>query len=102
GANGVRVHCFQADRPTSYTTSHEFQIRVPSAYDVRLRSTGGDVSIADVSGSFRGSTGGGHLQLERDRGQANLSTGGGDIEVSDSPLAGAVPTGGGLVGLSGF
>jgi len=99
-ANGVRVHCFQADRATSYTTSHEFQIRVPSAYDVRLRSAGGDVAIADVSGSFRGSTGGGHLQLERDRGQANLTTGGGDIEVSDSHLAGAVMTGGGTVRLS--
>ena len=98
--NGVRVRCFQQGRSRSTTTSHHFKISVPSSYDVRLRSSGGDVAIVGVEGTFRGSTGGGQLVLERDRGHASLSTGGGDIEVSDSDLSGAVMTGGGTVRIS--
>jgi DUF4097 and DUF4098 domain-containing protein YvlB len=97
---GVRVHCFQVGRNRSFSTSHEFKIRVPSRYDVRLRSAGGDLRIVGVEGTFRGSTGGGQLVLEQAGGHASLSTGGGDIEVSDSDLSGSVVTGGGMVRLS--
>ncbi|TMQ65709.1 MAG: hypothetical protein E6K78_07265 [Candidatus Eisenbacteria bacterium] len=98
--NGVRVHSFQAHSSSSYSTSHRFVIRVPSRYDVRLRSSGGAVTIAGVEGSFHGSTGGGEMVLERASGEAELSTGGGDVVVSDSDLGGSVSTGGGVVRFS--
>jgi DUF4097 and DUF4098 domain-containing protein YvlB len=97
---GVAVHSTQTGHNASYSTSHHFDIRVPNRYDVRLASAGGSVTIVDVEGTFRGSTGGGDLVLARDRGRATLSTGGGDIDVSESDLGGSVMTGGGAVRLS--
>ncbi|MBC7788818.1 MAG: M56 family metallopeptidase [Anaerolineae bacterium] len=98
--DGVRVRSAQERRTGSYSTSHKFVISVPPRFDVRLKSSGGSLTIVGVEGTFRGNTGGGELVLERATGRANLSTGGGDIEVSDSDLSGSVSTGGGMVKLS--
>jgi beta-lactamase regulating signal transducer with metallopeptidase domain len=97
---GVRLRAWYAGDRQSWSTSHRFELRVPRRFDVTLESTGGDLSVEDVEGSFRGSTAGGSIVLARLRGRADLSTGGGEVRVSDSTLAGSVTTGGGLVTLS--
>lgn len=81
----------------SASTSHAFVVRVPRRFNVRLNSAGGDLSIADVEGTFEGTTGGGSIELTRLQGRAKLTTGGGTIEVIDSDLEGRVSTGGGEV-----
>jgi hypothetical protein len=58
------------------------------------------VTIVDLEGEFRGSTGGGGFVIERSRGRANLTTGGGDIRVDDVDMDGTVSTGGGMITLS--
>jgi DUF4097 and DUF4098 domain-containing protein YvlB len=97
---GVAVHASPTGDRSHMSTSHRFEIRVPQRYDVRLRSSGGSVTIAGVEGTFEGTTGGGELTLEHARGRASLVTGGGDIQVTDSDLSGSVSTGGGTVKFS--
>ena len=74
-----------------------FKIRVPKKFNVRLTSSGGNVSISGVEGRFSGSTAGGKIEIDHASGEANLSTGGGDVRISNSHLDGAVATGGGTV-----
>lgn len=85
------------DRDGGSSTSHHFEFEVPSRFNVRIKSAGGDISINDLQGSFEGDTGGGDIKLHGLRGSAVLTTGGGDIAVADSELDGHVSTGAGEV-----
>jgi beta-lactamase regulating signal transducer with metallopeptidase domain/DUF4097 and DUF4098 domain-containing protein YvlB len=100
GEGGARVRLWPARRSGSQSTSHRLTIRVPRRFDVRLRSSGGDLAIDGVEGRFEGSTGGGDITLTHLRGSAHLSTGGGTVRVDDCHLAGSVTTGGGPITLS--
>jgi hypothetical protein len=99
-SGGVLVRTRAAERGRSQSTSHHFRIRVPSEFDVSLRSAGGDFSIDGVEGTFGGTTGGGSIVLTNLHGRAELSTGGGEVRVADSTLEGSVSTGGGPITLS--
>lgn len=99
-SSGVSVQARVARSRNTMSTNNRFDIRVPRRFDVRIRSSGGHLSIVDVEGRFTGHVGGGGLTLERLTGSASLSIGGGEIRVSDSNLSGRVSTGGGLVMLS--
>lgn len=79
------------------STRHSFDIQVPRKFDVRLRSSGGSLSIDNVSGKFTGTTGGGEITIKNANGDVDISTGGGEVNVSDSNLNGSVSTGGGVV-----
>jgi DUF4097 and DUF4098 domain-containing protein YvlB len=70
---------------------------VPKSFDVRVKSSGGSVSITGVDGRFTGNTGGGEINIQKSNGDVDLRTGGGDIYVSDSNVNGSVATGGGVV-----
>ena len=83
-----------------FSTSHRFDFRVPKRFNVRLRSSGGKVTITDLEGTMTGSSGGGGFVLERLKGRARLNTGGGEIVVNDVDMSGSVTTGGGPVRLS--
>ena len=96
----IRLHTFQAVERRTSSTSHHFDIRVPRRFDLRINSAGGQVTIVDLEGEFRGSTGGGGFVIEHARGRANLTTGGGDIRVNDVDMDGTVSTGGGMITLS--
>ncbi|MGH7561224.1 MAG: M56 family metallopeptidase [Gemmatimonadales bacterium] len=82
------------------STSRHFDIRVPRRYDLRIESSGGDLTILGVEGTFSGHTGGGAITIRNAKGSATLRTGGGEVEVSDSELEGRVTTGGGIVRVS--
>jgi beta-lactamase regulating signal transducer with metallopeptidase domain/DUF4097 and DUF4098 domain-containing protein YvlB len=99
GGAVLRSHYTGTARNSSF--SHSFSIRVPRRFNVRVKSSGGGISISDVAGSFTGSTGGGDITLERASGEANLKTGGGGINVANSELRGSVSTGGGAVRING-
>ena len=86
-------------RSESQLFDNAFKIRVPKHFNVRIESSGGNVSISGVDGKFTGTTGGGTIGIVHANGSANLSTGGGNIRVSSSHLDGSVATGGGTVNL---
>ncbi|MFL5637033.1 MAG: M56 family metallopeptidase [Gemmatimonadaceae bacterium] len=88
-------------KSNSQSTRHRFDIQVPRNYNVRLKSSGGAISIAEMSGRFTGQTGGGEINIARSNGEVDLQTGGGEINVTNSNLDGSVSTGGGLVRIIG-
>jgi beta-lactamase regulating signal transducer with metallopeptidase domain len=94
---GARLESYFRESSNNQSTRHRFDISVPRNFNVQLRSSGGSLSIENVTGTFTGSTGGGEINIRGASGRADLSTGGGDIYVSDSKLAGNVSTGGGMV-----
>jgi DUF4097 and DUF4098 domain-containing protein YvlB len=75
----------------------DFDIRVPSRFDVALDSMGGGLQIDGVNGAFTGETKGGEITLHDVEGEAKLRTMGGEIRVTDSTLNGSVHTMGGEV-----
>ncbi|HJQ10994.1 MAG TPA: M56 family metallopeptidase [Gemmatimonadaceae bacterium] len=79
------------------STSHDFDIQLPREFNVRIKSSGGSISIANMSGSFTGSTGGGEIDIRSVNGRVELNTGGGEVYVADSNIDGHVGTGGGQV-----
>jgi beta-lactamase regulating signal transducer with metallopeptidase domain/DUF4097 and DUF4098 domain-containing protein YvlB len=97
---GIEVQSTFARHRGSQSTSCKVEVRVPRRFDVSLTSSGGDLRLYGLEGTFRGQTGGGDLVLDHLRGAAHLSTGGGDIRVRDSHLEGSVSTGGGEVDLT--
>jgi beta-lactamase regulating signal transducer with metallopeptidase domain len=95
--SGARLETDFSGRSSNRSTSHTFQISLPRKYNVRIESSGGDVSITGVDGSFTGTTGGGEIEIQKAGGDVDIHTGGGDIHVADSHLNGNVGTGGGQV-----
>jgi DUF4097 and DUF4098 domain-containing protein YvlB len=75
----------------------DFEIRVPSHFDVALDSMGGRLDVDGVTGAFTGETKGGEITLHDVSGEAKLRTMGGEIRVTDSRLDGSVHTMGGEV-----
>ena len=94
GVNVISRH--PADR-NSYSTDFRFEIQVPQQFDVRIKSAGGGIDIANIEGDVRGSTGGGAMNIAEAKGKLNLTTGGGNITVTHSELDGRVSTGGGRI-----
>ena len=79
--------------------NHTFKIWAPRRYNVRLNSAGGQLTISDMEGTFRGFSAGGRIALKRARGHAELTTRKGEIQVIDSSLTGSIVTENGPVRL---
>lgn len=88
---------YRAGTGDVHTCSLRLLVRLPKRFDLQIKSSGGDLEIEHLEGTFKGGTGGGDLRLVQARGRAELETGGGSIEVRDSSLDGSVGTGGGSV-----
>ncbi|HJQ98083.1 MAG TPA: DUF4097 family beta strand repeat-containing protein [Candidatus Polarisedimenticolaceae bacterium] len=93
----VRVRTKFKEPARSQNSDGEFDIRVPSRFDVALDSMGGRLEIDGVTGAFTGETKGGEITLHDVEGEAKLTTMGGEIRVTDSTLDGSVSTMGGPV-----
>jgi len=76
------------------------RIRLPRRFDVRLRTTGGDVRVENVEGRIEGETMGGQLQLSGLCGALDLTTYGGNVRLEDSDAEGSVRTYGGNIQLA--
>jgi hypothetical protein len=97
-SSGVDVRTrFRGGDDDNYDAREEFDIRVPSRFDVEIESMGGGVTIHNVEGEFEGSTMGGGLTLSGLKGRISLSTMGGSVNVTKSHLDGEVSTMGGEV-----
>jgi hypothetical protein len=96
-----------------------FVVTVPSAYNVdlstsggdlvvgdlsgaaKLRTSGGDIQVAKLSGPVEGSTSGGDIEVAGASGKVRLSTSGGDIRVSATSGDTEVSTSGGDIEVTG-
>ncbi len=118
GSSRIRI---TSDHKGSWFKRHnrgghfEFDIKVPSKFDIEVETMGGEVNIVDVAGKISGETMGGDLdfrniegdidfqtmgggiRVEKVTGFLNLETMGGNITISDSKADGKVSTMGGKI-----
>jgi DUF4097 and DUF4098 domain-containing protein YvlB len=95
--DGLEISTRRQGRQDSRIEYVEFDIQVPSHFNVKLDSMGGSLSIEGVEGTFTGKTMGGALTLHDVRGKAKLHTLGGEIHLTNSDLDGSLETNGGEV-----
>ncbi len=62
----------------------KFQIKVPENFDVRVKTSGGDIDITNLKGKVKLHTSGGDIQLFDYTGNASVHTSGGDIVCENS------------------
>jgi DUF4097 and DUF4098 domain-containing protein YvlB len=94
---GISVTSEYTGGRRSHNASADVDIEVPSRFDVKVRTMGGDVSISNVEGEISGQTMGGELNLQGLKGNVQLTTMGGEVTLEDSTLDGSVKTMGGDV-----
>ena len=78
----------------------KYTISVPAQFNARLKTGGGGVGVADLTGEVRAHTGGGGLTFARLHGPLDGNTGGGSVKVSTCEGALSLRTGGGGIEVS--
>ncbi len=75
----------------------QWNVRVPSRYNLDLRTSGGSIDLADIGGTVEARTSGGSIKTGRLAGTATLKTSGGSIRVGGAQSSvQAVTSGGGI------
>jgi hypothetical protein len=92
--DGIKV---RSARPAGGSSNLQFEIEVPEQFDLDVSSAGGEVNIEGVTGTIKGSTESGALQLRRLSGSVDMETKRGDVSLRESYVSGRVHTAGGRV-----
>ena len=82
-------------------TEAKYTITVPAQFNVKLNTSGGSVTVADLTGETKANTSGGGLKFSRLHGPLDGGTSGGGIRVSDCDGVLKVHTSGGGIDVSG-
>lgn len=64
--------------------SIKIDVKVPSIFNTRIKTSGGDVKIVDVDGNHELHTSGGDITCDNFRGMIDASTSGGDVSLRGS------------------
>lgn len=59
----------------------KFEIQVPSEFDLRLTTAGGDIYVTEIDGQKLLGTSGGDIKIAESYGKVKASTSGGDVDV---------------------
>ncbi len=94
---GVEVYAGYSGWGNNNNTGGVFRIKVPSEFDVKFTTMGGDIDFSKVAGVLSGQTMGGDVKLNMLKGEVHITTMGGDIKLTDSDVDGYVKTMGGDV-----
>ena len=79
-----------------------YEITVPQAFDVRLKTEGGDVEVATLHGNVNANTEGGHLSFNGIEGKVNGQTEGGSVKAVGCRDEVQVRTEGGKIAIEEF
>ncbi len=79
----------------------KYTLSVPARFDVRLKTGGGGIGVADLTGEVRAETGGGGLVFARLHGPLDGLTGGGGVKAGDCNGALKLRSGGGGLEVAG-
>lgn len=74
-----------------------FTVKVPSRYNAELRTSGGDVTIGDLTGKIAGRTSGGNVTVGTIDGEVNVSTSGGNVSLASASGRTKLSTSGGNI-----
>lgn len=97
GSEGLDINSRYTYSHKGHYKSPSFDIKVPSRFNLKIRTMGGKVVLDRLDGNFSGKTMGGDLKLSRLKGTIDLKTMGGEIVLEDSDIDGKVKTMGGRV-----
>ncbi len=87
-------------RGRSWSGDATFDVNVPSAYNIQVKTSGGDVEVdGPLTGTVDGSTAGGDIKFGAINGDVDMSTSGGDIKSGDFAGNGKLRTAGGDIRL---
>jgi DUF4097 and DUF4098 domain-containing protein YvlB len=97
-SSGISIRSrFNGPQMRVFSSNLQFEIKLPSKFNIALDSVGGGLIVHHLEGSIKGKTGGGNLDLRNLKGAIQLTTGGGDVTLKDSEVDGKIATGGGQV-----
>ncbi|HVU17080.1 MAG TPA: DUF4097 family beta strand repeat-containing protein [Candidatus Didemnitutus sp.] len=74
-----------------------FEVTVPKAFNLDLKTSGGDIAVASLKGNVKAHTSGGELKFERIDGEIDAGTSGGDIELQEGTARARLSTSGGNI-----
>lgn len=77
-----------------------YQITVPRKFDANLKTAGGHIEVAALTGKLRANTSGGHLKFEHLEGPVTAHTSGGNITLDDCKGLVDLHTSGGSLNLN--
>ncbi len=84
-AGGVEVKAKGKKDFWRFLSGRDFDVRftvsVPSRYNLKLETSGGDVEVTDIKGMVQGETSGGDIRLTKIEGKTKVETSGGDILI---------------------
>lgn len=75
----------------------DFTVTVPANYNVSLKTSGGDIKIADLNGKVRARTSGGDVTLGKIAGEIDAGTSGGDVTLAEGGATVKLSTSGGNI-----
>lgn len=75
----------------------DFTVTVPANYNVSLKTSGGDIKIADLAGKVYARTSGGDVTLGKITGEIDAGTSGGDVSLAEGGAAVKLSTSGGNI-----
>jgi hypothetical protein len=74
-----------------------FTVTVPKNFNVDLNTSGGDITVASLTGNARARTSGGNLRFDRIDGEIDGQTSGGDITLREGTARAKLGTSGGNI-----
>jgi len=72
-------------------------VTVPKNFNLDLRTSGGDIAVASLSGNVKAHTSGGELKFDRIEGEIDAGTSGGDIDLKEGTARARLTTSGGNI-----
>jgi len=82
--------------------SVKYEIKVPSKFNNKVSTAGGDLSLVGIKGKNILKTSGGDIEIKNHNGELNVSTSGGDIHLDDASGTMDLSTSGGDITCSNF
>ncbi len=77
----------------------KYQIRVPTAFNMKISTAGGDIKVGGVDGNIVLNTSGGDIWADRVQGKLHLNTSGGDVKIFSKDASIKATTSGGDISL---
>lgn len=101
-STGVKVEGKQKDSKNFKNLTIRVEIVVPKNYDLKLYSSGGNLSVKDITGKIETNTSGGNIKIDNTSGNLEAYTAGGNVAISVSTGDIKVSTSGGKISVNDF
>lgn len=87
----------ETDSVKNMNLNFRYVIQVPAKFDADVKTSGGSIKIADLSGNLKAHTSGGSLKFAHIRGPIDGHTSGGSIDLANSEGKVSIKTSGGSI-----